>query len=120
DLKTGTAEWLEPAGRERAVAPSRETVYLPELDAVLIGARVEEQDAPPGWLLYDCAKNAWFRSELPGDDPTSKGRFNNSMGLMYDPARRLVWAVGQTSHVHVLRIDASALSKRELKPASAR
>ena len=26
------------------------------------------------------------------------------MGLMYDPSRNLVWAVGQNSHVHVLRI----------------
>jgi len=24
---------------------------------------------------------------------------------MYDPARKLVWAVGQHSHVHVLRLD---------------
>jgi hypothetical protein len=27
------------------------------------------------------------------------------MGLMVDPARKLVWAVGQHSHVHVLRLD---------------
>ena len=26
--------------------------------------------------------------------------------LMYDPQRRLVWAVGQYSHVQVLRLDA--------------
>jgi hypothetical protein len=28
------------------------------------------------------------------------------MGLMYDPHRRLVWAVEQYSQVHVLRLDA--------------
>jgi zinc protease len=39
-------------------------------------------------------------------DPVGKaGAFNNSMGLMYDPARKLVWAVGQHSHVHVLKLD---------------
>ena len=27
---------------------------------------------------------------------------------MFDPARKLVWAVGQHSHVHVLRPDLSA------------
>jgi hypothetical protein len=30
------------------------------------------------------------------------------MGLMYDPNRKLVWAVGQYSHVHVLRLNNSA------------
>ena len=35
------------------------------------------------------------------------------MGLMYDPNRQLVWAVGQNSHVHVLRLDAkSRISKK--------
>jgi hypothetical protein len=24
---------------------------------------------------------------------------------MYDPNRKLIWAVGQNSHVHVLRLD---------------
>jgi hypothetical protein len=27
------------------------------------------------------------------------------MGLMYDPARKLVWAVGQNGHLSVLRFD---------------
>ena len=45
----------------------------------------------------------------PGADPIGKGTgsnaFNNSMGLMYDPKRKLVWAVGQNSHVHVLNFN---------------
>jgi hypothetical protein len=71
------------------------------------------------WALYDCGKNAWFGAELPGAEPIGKGTqansFNNSMGLMYDPNRRLVWAVGQNSHVHVLRLEAKSLKLQELK-----
>jgi len=52
--------------------PSRETIYLPELDAVLIGARVMV-DGKQLWALYDCGKNAWFGVELPGADPIGKG-----------------------------------------------
>lgn len=115
DMKTGQAEWLEPEGRSQGIAHSRETIYLPDLDAVLLGARVPGEGDAFGWLLYDCAKNAWHRVDIPGDDPIARGTFNNSMGLTYDPARRLVWAVGQNSHVHVLRIDASSLKRERLK-----
>ncbi|QDU25535.1 hypothetical protein ETAA8_06040 [Anatilimnocola aggregata] len=105
DLKTGDNSWLDAAGKVHAAVSSRETIYLPEQDAVLIGARVKDANGNFCWLLYDCAKNAWFSVELAGVDPISKGEFNNSMGLMYDPARKLIWAVGQNSHVHVLRLD---------------
>lgn len=97
---------------------SRETIYLPELDAVLLGARVT-LDGKPFWALYDCGKNAWYGVELPGADPIGKGTqgnsFNNSMGLMYDPNRKLVWAVGQNSHVHVLRLEPKSLKLQALK-----
>lgn len=117
DLRTGAATWLHPAGKDKAAVLSRETIYLPELDAVLIGARVAV-DGKLFWVLYDCAKNAWHGIELSGADPIGKGTFgkvfNNSMGLMYDPARKLVWAVGQNSHVHVLRLDPRIAMRREL------
>jgi len=75
----------------------------------MVGAHVAGPDKKRYWPLYDCAKNAWFGVELPGADPVAKGTsqssFNNSMGLMFDPNRQLVWAVGQNSHVHVLRFD---------------
>lgn len=103
DFKSGTTRWLESAGRDKALAQSRETIYIPEVDAVLIGAHVKDSNQ---WPLYDCAKNAWVGIELKGADPVGKKAFNNSMGLMYDPNRRLVWAVGQYSHVHVLKLDA--------------
>jgi hypothetical protein len=104
DLRTGEATWLGASGKGAAAVPSRETVYLPEADAVLVGAHVEA-DGKSLWPLYDCAKNAWLGAELAGADPVGKGGFNNSMGLMYDPGRKLVWAVGQNGHLFVLRFD---------------
>ena len=105
DIRNGESSWLDAAGKAQAAVSSRETIYLPEQDAVLIGARVKTDDDKFLWALYDCAKNAWFGLELTGADPIGKGEFNNSMGLMFDPARKLIWAVGQNSHVHVLRLE---------------
>lgn len=111
EFSTGEARWLDAKGKMFAAVASRETVSLPEADAVLLGARVTVQDKLH-WLIYDCADNAWRGIELPGDDPIGKGTggraFNNSMGLMYDPNRKLIWAVGQYSQVHVLRLNGSA------------
>ena len=83
----------------------RETVYLPDCDAVLVGARPSGPGGPPRWLLYDCAANAWLGVSLAGADPLGKERFNNSLGLMYDPKRKLVWAMDLFSRPHVLALD---------------
>jgi hypothetical protein len=115
DIKTGEAKWLDPAGADKATVACRETVYLPDTDMVLIGGRIKDE-AGWRWLAYDCAANAWVTLALGGDDPVGKaGAFNNSMGLMYDPARTLVWAVGQHSHVHVLRIDPKSVDAKLLR-----
>jgi hypothetical protein len=115
DFKTARAELQGAAGKDKAVVSARETIYLPELDAVLIGAHVSGPDGKPLWPLYDCAKNAWFGIDFGGVDPVGKGAFNNSIGLMYDPNRKLVWAVGQNSHVHVVRVDMGTAEVKELK-----
>jgi hypothetical protein len=113
DVKTGKAERQNARGKSKAAVPSRETIYIPEFDGVLIGAHVEGANGHPRWPLYDCARNAWVGLELTGADPIPKGTFNNSMGLMYDPTRRLVWAVGQNSHVHVLRLDPQSVQRED-------
>lgn len=118
DLKTGEAKWMNAAGKDRAAVSSRETIYLPEIDMVLIGARVPGKDGKSLWLTYDCASNAWVGVELTGADPIGQNprlSFNNSMGLLYDPSRKLVWAVGQNSHVHVLRFDPKKTEIKALK-----
>ena len=112
DFKSGQTRWLNAVGKDKALAHSRETIYIPEADAVLIGAHVKDTSL---WPMYDCATNAWVGVDLKGADPVGKKAFNNSMGLMYDPNRRLIWAVVQYSHVHVLRLDLKAGQVRSLK-----
>jgi hypothetical protein len=105
DFQVGVTRWLMATGKDKALAQARETAYIPDADAVLIGARAPGSRS---WLFYDCAKNAWLSIELQGADPLGKKTFNNSMGLMYDPQRRLVWAVGQRSEVYALKLDTAA------------
>jgi Galactose oxidase, central domain len=116
DIKMFKLAWLDPAGADKALVPCRETVYLPEADMVLIGARVKDGDGKLRWLAFDCAANAWVSLALTGSDPIGKARaFNNSMGLMYDPGRKLIWAVGQHSEVYALRFDADKADKKPLR-----
>jgi Galactose oxidase, central domain len=109
DFKTGATRWLDAAGKDKALSPCRETIYVPEADAVLIGAH---HSGGSLWLMYDCGINAWVGVAMKGADPIGKKTFNNSMGLMYDPQRHLVWAVGQYSHLHVLRLDAKTAMRK--------
>ena len=112
DFVSGEAKALAPAGKEKAGVPSREAVYLPDADAVMVGAHVEGKL----WPVYDCEENAWFGAELAGPDPVGKGRFNVSLGLICDPNRKLVWALGQRSEVTVLRFDRGSAQLKELLP----
>ena len=104
DMKTGEARWLGAAGKGKAGVRSRETVYLPEHDAVLVGKTVAE-DGESLWLLYDCRKNAWFGVHLGGAGPLGKDGSMVSLGLMYDPTRKLIWAVDQTNRVFALKLE---------------
>lgn len=113
DMLTGQTQWLNAAGRKHARVPSRETTYLPEFDLVLLAARTQVGDRPL-WLAYDCSTNVWLGLELAGDDPIGKGTipnvFHNSIGLMHDPHRHLVFIVGQNSNVTVLKLDPKQVS----------
>ncbi|MGA2619964.1 MAG: kelch repeat-containing protein [Thermoguttaceae bacterium] len=108
DMKSGAARWLGAAGKGRSGVRSRETIYLPEYDAVLIGNTIADDDGERLWPLYDCRKNAWFGVRLGGEGPIGKDGSMVSLGLMYDPARKLVWAVDQTNRVFVLKLDPQA------------
>ncbi len=103
---TGELTLLDPAGKSGAAASSREAVYLPACDGVLIAARPQASpDGKSRWLFYDCAKNAWFGLHLGGADVLGKERFNPSLGIMYDPKRKLVWAMDMLSRPYALRLD---------------
>jgi hypothetical protein len=84
----------------------REAVYLPNDDLVMIGAT---------GLIYDCAKNAWYRTALDSDAPpiTKEGSYN--IGVVYDPRRDLVWGVNTHSQVFVLRFDARTAKVEAVK-----
>jgi len=69
DMKTFEVSWLKPEGMAKALVPCRETVYIPDADVVLIGARVADADGNQLWLAYDCAKNAWGRRSARGRRP---------------------------------------------------
>ena len=111
DCKLGKAEPLSPAGKHGAALPSRESVYLPEADLVLVEAQL------PGkrWLAYDCAKNAWLGVKFAGEDLIGDQAFNNSLGLSYDANRKLVWALGQRSEIWVLRFDLKNADSQSVK-----
>jgi hypothetical protein len=109
DFRSGTAKTLNPAGKQKAALPSRELVYVPEADLVLVQAQIEGKR----WIAYDCARNAWLSLKLGGPDLIGKQVFNNSVGVLHDPTRKLVWAVGQHSEVWVLRLD---LKTADLEP----
>ncbi|HKB37476.1 MAG TPA: kelch repeat-containing protein [Gemmataceae bacterium] len=111
DFRSGLAKPLTPAGKQKAALPSREAVYVPEADLVLIQAYAEGKR----WLAYDCAKNAWLGVKFAGPDLIGKQVFNNSLGLLYDSNRKLVWALGQHSEVWVLRLDPKTADLQPLR-----
>jgi hypothetical protein len=111
DFKSGTAKALNPAGRQKGALPSREAAYLAEADLVLIQAHVEGNR----WLAYDCVTNAWLGVKLAGPELIGKQHFNNSLGLLYDSNRKLVWAVGQHSELWVLRFDPKTVDSQPLR-----
>ena len=86
---------------------SRNTLYLPEADAVLIGNRIAADGGKKPWLLYDCEKNAWFAVTMAGGDPLDKTP-HYDLGLMYDPKRKLIWTTDAVNRVHVLKPDLAA------------
>ena len=122
DMKTGKVESLGPAGRD-GIADGmrmRESVYLPESDAVLHGTRIKDPDGTWRWLLYDCGRNAWRTVPFAGDGPLTDGEtgqgYDNGMAMMYDARRRLVWALGggDRNSVHFLRPDLLSADIRDL------
>jgi hypothetical protein len=114
DMRTGEARWLGAAGRSKAGVRSREAVYLPEHDAVLIGKTIAGADGEPVWLLYDCPKNSWLGVHLGGAGPIGKDGSMVSLALMYDASRKMVWALDQTNRVFVVKLDPKAGLLRNL------
>ena len=112
DFASGEVTTVSATGAEKVKedtrdhANFREAIYLPDDDLVMIGAT---------GLVYDCAKNAWFKKVLASDKPpiTKEGSYN--IGVMYDPHRKLVWGVNTNSQVFVLTFKRQSAELEELK-----
>jgi hypothetical protein len=111
DLTSGAVTKLNPAGRERIAVKrfAREAVYLPQRGQVLVGYHLEQANRLP---LYDVAGNRWLAAEVPGSEffGRAEGGSSVDLGLAYDAARDLVWAVMcklRPGSVQVLRLDDS-------------
>lgn len=108
DLKSGEVQRLDPAGRSAIEVKrfARESVYLPELDLVMLGYHLQKNRIP----FYDIEKNRWLTADVPGSDFFLRGESGTSvdLGLQYDPARKIVWAVKCRLHpgdLQVMRVD---------------
>ena len=114
DMKTGETRWLGAAGKARAAVGYRNALYLPELDAVLIGNHTAGEGGRKLWPLYDCEKNAWFGVEWAGDDPMAKTQFF-SLAVMLDAKRKMLWTVDNVNRVHALKLDAQTVKLQKLE-----
>jgi hypothetical protein len=108
DLKTWVVSTLSPSGKEAAglVPYLCQIRYDSESDLCLAGCTM----APGGDGIrrtpaYDPAGNRWISLRISGDDPSGPTGRNVSLGLMYDAARKIFWAVDTNSQVYVLRLD---------------
>ena len=109
NLANGTIRKLNPTGRELLVVKrfARESVYLPQLDRVLLGYHFRKQNQLP---VYNIEKNCWELAHVPGSEFFVRADEGTSvdLGLQYDAQRELVWAVMCKLHpgsVQVLRVD---------------
>lgn len=115
DLATLETAELSPAGDAQGVPYLCQLRYDPEHDLLLVGGTL-----PPGedglrrTPAYDCAGNRWASLKIAGQDPSGKNGRNVSLGMMYDPKRRLFWAVDTNSRVYVLRLKVAEADLRPL------
>jgi hypothetical protein len=113
DPKSGAVTWLNAAGKGAIAAAAgnrtlyfQETPHLADQDLVFAGLfRVPGEGGKMLCPIYDCEKNAWFGAEFAGADPIGKSTNSYFGGVVYDPKRKLVWAVDHISHIFVLKVD---------------
>jgi hypothetical protein len=92
DMQTLAVTKLNPTGSYGGDSYWREIVYLPAQDKMLV----------QGGRWYDCASNTW--STTPFTKGSGVGSLSSvSSGLMYDPARDLVWS-WENPEMAVLRV----------------
>jgi len=116
DFKTTEIAELKPKNADKVrfeAETARESIYLPEADAVLFLAGGAD------WhYLYDVAGNEWKSVRLKPKNVQAPGGFIGS-GLMYHPKRKLVFLLGPAPdlgfQVFALRFDPATAEYAELK-----
>jgi hypothetical protein len=118
DLATRAVSTLTPDNAPAAIAIPYlcQIRYDPQHDLFLAGCTLPPDDTGLRRTpAYDSAANCWISLKITGDDPSgAKGR-NVSLGLTYDPARHLFWAVDAKSDAFVLRLDPQTADPRPLR-----
>jgi len=112
DMATGAVAKMDPAGMKTIgvkVRP-REAVYLPGPDLVLHNGFAGGLQA-----AYDPKANRWVVLSIK---KTYKDLGGVSIGLMYDPKRKLVWAMSTAQAMYVLRIDPKTIKIMDAPPAA--
>jgi len=118
DLAGGAVSELSPRGAEAAadIPYLCQIRYDIEHDLLLVGGLLPaDQTGRRRTPAYDCAGDRWVSLDIAGDDPNGKTGRNVSLGLMYDPARKLFWAVDTNSNVFVLRLDPQKADMRDMQ-----
>ena len=117
-MKTGRAKSLGATGGRSVPAFLREVLYVPHQDVVLTGTRRMLGDGKLYWLVYDCGENTWVGVHLGGGSPMGgrkpAAEHSVSLGLSYDPKRKLVWVADARMTVHALRLDLASARVRPL------
>jgi hypothetical protein len=112
DIASGRWRRLEPAvARPRGAAPpacTRESVYLPRADLLLIYGPAPEDRAIPALWGYTVRTNAWRRIDLEPMSVEPERRVSRNRALVYDPVRDLVFLVlgagGDSAMARVYRL----------------
>ena len=117
-LHTGQVTNLSPRGMDAADA----IPYLCQIrydetnDLLLVGGTL-----PPGedglrrTPAYDPERNQWISLKITGDDPSGERGRNVSLGMMYEPKRKLFLAVDTNSQVYALRLHVETADVQPLK-----
>ena len=118
DLKSLTVTALNPTNMTAAA----DLPYLCQLrydaanDLVLVGATLApDADGVRRTPAYDPTENRWVALKITGDDPHGKNGRNVSLGMQYDPKRKIFWAVDTNSNVYALRLDPKTADMQPLK-----
>jgi hypothetical protein len=120
DFKAKAVAVLEPKGGDKfpaSASGARAALGLPEDDLVMVPTPAKPD---PLTLIYDAAQNEWLVMENAADrDKNGKlllpDGYHVSLGTMWDPRRKLVWASDVRGNVFAMRFERKTAALQPLK-----